>query len=237
MPESNILFTVCARNGSKGVVNKNVRELKGKPLIQYTLEFLEKCSFKTHTVVSTDGDPIESVVKDKVDFVHRRCAELAGDETPRWPVLVDVVKAAEKKFNISYDYVFDFLGTAPLRTMKDMHVCYEMVCQKGVDNVVTAVPSHRNPYFNMLQMDGSNAYPQVVCNIDGEITRRQDAPETYDMNGSIYAFKKEALLKSPNLFTKNTRLHIMSELTGVDVDTEADFEFLEFLLDKHGTIE
>lgn len=234
MQANKVLFTLCARNGSKGVVNKNVRNILNKPLIMYTIEFLQKCDFKTHLVVSTDGNPISNVVKNDVDWVHQRPSELAGDTVARWPVLIDVVEACEKKYSIEYDYIFDFLGTAPLRRSEDLDACYQMVQKDDVDNVVTAVPSHRNPYFNMLQIKPSRVNPEIICKAEKEITRRQDAPETYDMNGSIYAWKRESLFSSSQLLNRNTRLHVMPELTSVDVDTEKDFEFLEFLIKKHG---
>ncbi len=237
MQESKVLFAICARNGSKGVVNKNVRSVLNKPLIMYSIEFLKKCAFKTHLVVSTDGNPISDVVKNDVDWVHQRSSELAGDTVARWPVLIDVVEACEKKYSIQYDYIFDFLGTAPLRRKEDLEACYQWVKKDNVDNVVTAVPSHRNPYFNMLELDASQSTPKIVCEPEKEITRRQDAPDTYDMNGSIYAWKRASLFKSPKLFSDKTRLHIMPERTSVDIDTEEDFEYLEFLMNKHGNPE
>jgi CMP-N,N'-diacetyllegionaminic acid synthase len=215
------------------VVNKNVREVHSKPLLLHTTDLLMQCDIKTHCVVSTDGTPIKRIVESSVDYVHDRPTELASDTAARWPVLIDVVEAAEKKFGVQYDYVFDFLGTAPIRRLEDIQACFELVKQEGVDNVITAVLSHRNPYFNMVEMDGSATHPKIVCKPKKEVTRRQDAPDTYDMNGSIYAWKRASLFKSSVLLTERTRLHIMPEYTSVDIDTEQDFDYLEFLMKKY----
>ena len=223
-----VLFLVCARNGSKGILHKNIVPLANKPLIHHTLDFLNTCDFKQHLVLSTDGDPIAKCCKDKVDWVLDRPAELATDEAGRYPVLTHAVKSAEAHFGVTYDYVFDFLGTAPFRRRVDLEACYRLIQDPGVSNVITAVPSHRNPYFNMVEC-GPHGAPQVVKNI-GSILRRQDAPKTYDMNGSIYAWKRETLLNNSALFGEHTRMHIMPPETGIDIDTEFDLTLANFML-------
>jgi CMP-N,N'-diacetyllegionaminic acid synthase len=229
MPNS-VLFLVCARNGSKGIRNKNLIPLGGKPLIHHTLDFLNECTFKSHLVLSTDGDPIALSCRKKVDWVIDRPAELATDEAGRYPVLIQALVSAEAHFGIQYDYVFDFLGTAPFRRMIDLEACYKLVQEPLVSNVITAVPSHRNPYFNMVECSANGA-PQVVKNTS-TFLRRQDAPATYDMNGSIYAWKRNHLMQTPALFGEQTRLHIMPAETGIDIDTEFDLKLANFMIDQ-----
>lgn len=227
MPDR-VLFLLCARNGSKGILNKNLVELGGKPLIHHSLELLKKSSLHTHLVLSTDGDPIASACAHLVDHVIERPSHLAGDETGRYPVLRQALEAAEQHFSITYDYIFDFLGTAPFRSLDDIQAVYDLIQEPQTGNVITAVPSHRNPYFNMVEIsdDGS---PQVVKTTK-EILRRQDAPETYDMNGSIYAWKRQHLINEPRLMTPKTRLHVMPEETGVDIDTPFDLKIAAFMM-------
>lgn len=227
-----VLFLLCGRNGSKGVPNKNVRPVLGKPLMMYTVEGLKECGFYTHLVVSTDGDPIKSAVKGHVDLVIDRPSELATDTIGRWPTLKHALESCEKQFDIRYDYVFDFLVTAPLRRVEDLNTCFELIQQDAVSNVITATPSHRSPYFNMVEVDPETNAPVIVKAESGPFFRRQDAPETYDMNGSIYAWKRDVLLEGDNLFLKKTKLHIMPSYTSIDIDTEEDFEYLEFILNK-----
>lgn len=222
-----ILFLTCARNGSKGVVDKNIIDVAGKPLMHYTLELLREFGDKADLVLSTDGDPIKSSCEGLVDYIVDRPDELAGDEIGRTPVLKHALEKAEEYFAVQYDYIFDFLVTAPIRNNKDIQACLDYIEQDHVDNVITAVPSHRNPYFNMVEL--KEGAPKVVMD-ETVFVRRQDAPATYDMNGSIYAWKRKSFLEGAKLFTSKTKLHVMDERSGVDVDTEFDLEVLRSLL-------
>ena len=221
-----ILFLVCARNGSKGVPHKNVADVGGKPLIHHTLATLRACEFKEHVVLSTDGDPIASTCKGWVDHIIDRPAHLAGDEVARAPVLKHALEEAEEHFKVRYDYMFDFLATSPFRDQEDLKTCLELIQLEGVENVFSVVPSKCNPYFNMVELEGTA--PRLVKSA-GNLARRQDAPQTYDMNGSIFAWTRQAIVEGAELFTPKTRLHIMPERCGVDVDTPHDLEVLRSL--------
>lgn len=226
--ETSVLFICCARNGSKGVPDKNIAIVENKPLICYTLDLLKQVPFKNHLVLSTDGDPIAKICRDKVDYLIDRPSDLAEDDTPRWPVLIHAVEQAESYFKCKYDYVFDFLVTSPFRRVEDVIQCYELVQEDGVGNVITGVSAHRNPYFNMVELN--DGVPQLVKKLPKQLTRRQDAPLVYDMNGSVYAWKRDFLFSSDQLITSSTRLHVMPEEYGLDVDTAFDLELLELLM-------
>jgi CMP-N-acetylneuraminic acid synthetase len=221
------LFLTCARNGSKGIKNKNLAEVAGKPLIHHTLDFLKTSQLDHDLVLSSDGDPIASACQDKVDLLVQRPEALASDTAARAPVLKHAFEQAEAHFGTRYELVFDFLVTAPLRSHVDIQACLELLQKQDVENVITAVPSHRSPYFNMVELEGQA--PKVVKGL-GDCTRRQDAPATFDMNGSIYAWTREAFLRGAKLFTPKTRLHVMDESTGIDVDTAFDLKILKHLI-------
>ncbi|MBF0197913.1 MAG: acylneuraminate cytidylyltransferase family protein [Planctomycetes bacterium] len=228
MKEKKILFLCCARNGSKEVAHKNIAPIAGKPLMHYTLELIKKIPWKSNVVLSTDGDPIASSCRDLVDYTIDRPSHLADDQCSRWPVLIHALEESEQHFQIKYDYIFDFLVTAPFRKESDILACYDLVQQEGVDNVITGVKAHRSPYFNMVEL--RKGYPQLVKNMDDQLARRQDAPPVFDMNGSVYAWKREALIQSDVLLSPKTRLHIMPEETSLDVDTAFDLKCVDLLM-------
>ena len=93
-------------------------------------------------------------------------------------------------------------------------------------NLITAVPARRNPYFNLVEIQNN----KVVKSKEGNFTTRQSAPKCYDMNASIYIFKRDYLLENDSVFGKNTGLFVMDESTAFDVDSELDFKIVEFLI-------
>jgi N-acylneuraminate cytidylyltransferase/CMP-N,N'-diacetyllegionaminic acid synthase len=99
----------------------------------------------------------------------------------------------------------------------------------GVSNVITAMPARRSPYFNMveLQVDGTVKLAKTAAST---IARRQDAPQCFDMNASIYAWRREVLLSQDTLFLPKTRLHVMPEERSWDIDSEVDFAIVEALM-------
>lgn len=227
-----VLFMVCARNGSKGVPNKNIVEVLGKPLIHYSLETISACPFKTHSVVSTDGDPIASVVKEKTDLVIQRPSDLAEDDSPRWPVLIHALGEAEVYFNCKYDYVFDLQATAPLRNQWDLEQCFKIIQTPSVTNMYSVAEAARNPYFNMVELE-ENGAPRLSKELKGEFTSRQSSPKVYEMNASIYAWKRDALLETSELHRDSTRVHIMPDLRSIDVDRAIDLKILKLVMEEN----
>jgi CMP-N-acetylneuraminic acid synthetase len=228
--ESDVLFLICARNGSKGIANKNVAEVVGKPLILHTIDQLNTFEHAHRTIVSTDGDPIESVCRSKVDLILSRPAELATDHAIRLPVVMHALAEAEKYFECRFKYILDFLVTAPCRNHQDIEAVINLLRKPGVGNVITVTPAKRNPYFNQIEFDGS--CPKLVKQWEQDIPGRQMAPEVYDMNASIFGWEREHLLSAPRIHTKKTRAYIMPEERSIDVDTPMDLEFLNFIMQK-----
>ena len=86
-------------------------------------------------------------------------------------------------------------------------------------------------YFNLVEVDNSGKVA-LSKPLEKAVLRRQDAPKTYDMNASIYIWKREVILHSNSIFLENTGLYVMPEERSIDIDTELDFEIVEFLLKR-----
>ncbi|MDD3375046.1 MAG: acylneuraminate cytidylyltransferase family protein [Candidatus Omnitrophica bacterium] len=229
----NILVTICARAGSKGVKNKNIRELAGKPLVAYAIEQAQEWGKAAHIVVSTDSQQISKLAQDcgaEVPFLREK--QLASDESGKIAAIIDAWKRSEAHFGCSYDYVIDLDVTAPLRAMSDIDACLDLAVKKKALNVITVVPAHRNPYFNMVQ-DVGDGRARLVNGDQQEYLRRQDAPQIFDMNASIYVFGRGFLEQELNLFTEKTFCHVMGGISRYDIDCELDFEMVEMIV-KNG---
>lgn len=228
----NILCTICARGGSKGVKNKNIKELNGKPLIAYTIEQAKASGLFEHIVISTDSDDIAQTAKRYgAEVFFKRSAEMASDTAGKLDVIRDAFARSEEHYGKTFDYLVDLDATAPLRSVEDIVDSFEQFMQNDNDNLITAMPSRRSPYFNLVEVD-NNGKVSLSKKLDSTVVRRQDAPKSYDMNASIYIWKRDTILNENSIFLEKTGLYVMPEERSIDIDNELDFEFVEFLMRK-----
>jgi len=223
-----IIATICARGGSKGVPGKNVRPLAGKPLIVHTIETARKCRLIDKIIVSTDSPQIADIAKSygaEVPFM--RPPELATDTAPKLAAIQHAVRFLEAQQAYHPDIIVDLDPTSPLRTVKDIEASIKIVRDEGADNVFSVIRAHRNPYFNMVEV--INGRVQLVKQAASPAVRRQDAPPVYDMNASIYVWKRGVLLNNDSLFLARTRIYEMPEWAR-DIDGEIDFKFAEYII-------
>src|SRR5215216_5729007 len=147
-----ILATICCRGGSKGVPGKNIKNLKGKPLIAYTIEAAKASTLINDLIISTDDVTIADIAKKygaSVPFM--RPADLASDIASKWPVFIHAVEEYEKLTGNIVDYLVDLDVTVPLKTSEDIDGAIQMaLADTGTDVVITGYEPERNPYFNMM---------------------------------------------------------------------------------------
>jgi CMP-N-acetylneuraminic acid synthetase len=229
-----ILLTICARGGSKGIPGKNIKLLNGKPLLFYTIKIAKQFREAlegVNIVLSTDSEEIEEVAAFYgITGGYRRPASLGEDSVGKIDVLKDVLIWSEKATGLTYDYVLDLDVTSPLRNLNDL-----MSGLKLIENDKTAVslfsvsPPKRNPYFNIVEEKKNGYYAQVAKPRKG-ISTRQSAPRVFDLNASFYYYKRE-------FFTNNykgaiTDKSLIYEVPHIcfDLDEPLDFEILSFLM-------
>lgn len=231
----NILFTICARAGSKGVMGKNTRIFCGRPLVQYTLEIYEKYlkkysreGNKIELAVNTDSDILLEQIQNKgteYTFVRRKDI-LAGDSAAKGEVIRDTWLETEKAKNEIYDLVVDLDVTSPLRNLEDVEGTINQVIQNEKCNFAYSVTvSRRNPYFNMVCRKEDGFYDRII---PSGYTARQQVPECLDMNASIYVYSRNYLM---DMSTENRRALVwkMEDSVVLDIDSEIDFELMEVL--------
>lgn len=226
----NIICTICARGGSKGVKNKNIRPLLGKPLIAYTIEVAKICGLFEHIVISTDSDAIAEIGQQYgAEVFFKRPDDLSSDTAAKLPVIRHAFLESEKHFAKEYAAIVDLDATSPLRLPADISGSWELFKKGCYGNVITAMPSRKSPYFNLVEL-GEDGKVVLSKQLEKGIARRQDAPKCFDMNASIYIWGRDSLLKNTSVISENTGLFVMPEERSIDIDTELDFRFVEFLM-------
>ncbi len=222
-----ILYLIPARGGSKGIPGKNIKPLLGKPLIHYSIESARELSNDADICVTTEDPKIARCVNEvglEVPFL--RPASLATDTATSNDVIVHAVQYYKDQ-GIEYDVVVLLQPTSPFRTKQYILSAIDAL-DADTEMVVSVKVGHSNPYINLVEED-DHGYLKI-CKGDGNITRRQDAPEVYEYNGSIYAIRIASLLEKKNLkhFTKVKKLVMPSHLS-IDIDTHEDWALAQII--------
>lgn len=226
------ICTICARGGSKGVKGKNVRMLAGKPLIAHSIEQAKASGLFDILAVSSDSNEILEVARKwGCDFLIKRPDELATDHAAKLPVIRHCVAEVERLSGREFDTFVDLDATSPLRLPADIVGAVSLLESSGIGNVLTGMPARRSPYFNLVEVD-SIGVVHLSKPLSQSVVRRQDAPPCFDMNASIYVWRRPALFESEGLFNPDTRLYIMPEERSIDIDSELDFYFVEYMFNK-----
>lgn len=227
----NILFTICGRSGSKGIKNKNCRDFLGKPLVYYTIDVISQyqknhCEDHHTVALNTDSYTLKNIVDQQtmceIEYVLRK-EELAGDDVSKVAVIADTLNQLEEKKKCQYEMVVDLDITSPLRTVKDLEHLIEKKMNSNCDAVFSVTEARRNPYFNMVKKT-EKGYERVITS---NYTARQQAPEIYDMNASLYAYSPDFLKCGKGLFEGQCEIIIMKDTGVLDLDRESDFELME----------
>lgn len=225
------LCTICARGGSKGVPNKNIRDLVGKPLIAHTIEQAKASRLFAKIAVSSDSDEILAVAKKfGADFLIKRPPELASDQSAKIPAIQHCALSAENLAGQVFDTYVDLDCTSPLRNQQDLlGAVAQFEANPKADNLITGAPARRSPYFNLVELSSDN-YVSLSKKLAHQVLRRQDSPKCFDMNGSIYIWRREVLMQAQAVLLDKTIIYIMPEERSVDIDTELDFKIVEMIL-------
>ena len=224
-----ILCTICMRAGSKGVKNKNLKLINNKPLMYYTINNAIKSGLFENIVVSTDSKNILKKAKYYgAEGWFLRPKKLSLDRSPKVPVIRHALFEAEKHYNKKFEIIIDLDVTSPLRKVEDILNAYKYFVRKKTDILLTGCKSKKNPYFNMVEVVKNKI--RRVKKLKKNIYRRQDAPNIYDINASIYIWKRKSLVNFRSFFNNNTIFYEMSKNRSWDIDSDFDFKIVQYLL-------
>ncbi len=221
--EKKILAVIPARGGSKGVPRKNIRELAGKPLIAWTIEAAKKSKYIDRLILSSEDPEIIEVAKSygcEVPFV--RANELAQDDTPGIEVVLDAVQRCP-----GYTHVLLLQPTSPFRTHKHIDDLIEEFNQAKINCIVSVTKPDKHPMWSFLMTDDNSLTPFYDYDIP---LNRQALPPAYVLNGAFYLAGINWLIKKRTFLSKESYGFVMSQDISLDIDTEIDFKFCEFLM-------
>lgn len=224
------LAIIPARSGSKGLKDKNIKLLNGKPLLAYTIEAAKKSGLFDEIMVSTDSREYADIAKKwgaNVPFL--RSDELSNDTASSW----DVVKEVIERYRIlgtEFDTVALLQPTSPLRTSNDIVEGYKVLKEKAANFVIGVCEMDHSPLWaNTLPEDLSMENfirPEVVK------MPRQSIPTYYRINGALYIVKVDYLMRTPDIYGDRSFASVMKKENSVDIDSEVDFDIASYLL-KH----
>ena len=234
-----VLAVIPARGGSKGVPGKNIRPLAGLPLIAHSIRLAQRCPEVAKCIVSTDSEEIISVAREydaEVPFL--RPAELAGDDTPMWPVLQHALAQMESIECCHYGSVLLLSPASPARLPEDVAKAIQLLEQdEHAVGVVAASKPSFHPRWACIDIAEDGYMRQSFP--DGKVyVRRQDIPAIYRINGALYLWRRDYLATSeaPRYFEMPHTMLEIPESRVIDIDTLHDLRLAELIL-KDGMIQ
>lgn len=220
------LATICARGGSKGLPGKNTKLLLGEPLITWSIIQAKQSGLFEYIAVSSDDKLAISLAwAAGANFFIDRPKELATDEIGKLPAIIHTVESVENQINLKFDTIVDLDVTSPLRTAEDIVAAVRLQEETNCTNVITGTPARHSPYFNLVELKDNIAQLSKPSFFE----RRQDSPECFDMNASIYVWNRDKFMIDPKLFYPDTRLYVMPRERSVDIDDQLDFDIVEMI--------
>lgn len=222
-----MLALIPARGGSKGLPGKNIRPLKGRPLIGWSIEAARASRYVSRIVVSSDDEEILAVARDQgAETPFRRPASLAGDATPGMDVVLHALDQLA-----GFEWVVLLQPTSPLRLAADIDAAIEQCLKTNAPACVSVCEAPASPWW-MFEV-GAECRMRSFLPAEQRPVRRQDLPDLYALNGAVYVAKTEWLRMSLSFLTEETVAYVMPPARSVDIDTLFDFQLAECLLENY----
>jgi CMP-N,N'-diacetyllegionaminic acid synthase len=225
-----VLGLIPAREGSKGILGKNIKLLDGKPLIQYAIEGALESQSIDKVVVSTDSQEIADISKNfgaEVPFI--RPSYLADDSSPTIDTVIHCLQYYQNQGEY-FDAVCLLQTTHPFRTSQDIESSIEKFKEDSADSLISVieVPQEFNPHWVYIKDSGGNL--KIATGEKKIISRRQELPDAFIRNGAIYITKASVLIKEKSLYGNKISAYSMTSKNHVNLDTMADWGKAEAIL-------
>jgi CMP-N,N'-diacetyllegionaminic acid synthase len=224
-----VLAIVPARGGSKGVPDKNLRQLAGRSLLDRTADVARRSGVIDRIVLTTDSEALAAVGRDAgLDVPFMRPASLAQDDTPMLPVVRHAIDEVVRG-GWSPDVIVLLQPTSPLRKPDHIRDAVALLRSSGADSVVTVVeiPKHHSPDY-VMRIDDGRLKPFLPEG--ARVTRRQDARAAYSRDGTVYAFRRDTLERFSSIYGEHCRPLIVDPHDSLSIDSPADWSAAERIL-------
>ena len=221
-----ICSIITARGGSKGVPKKNIKPLNGKPVIAYSIEESLKSNLIKETYVTTENEEISEVSVKYGAKVIDRPKELAQDNSTSVDVVLHSLNYLEDNDDFP-DFFVLLQPTSPLRTKEDIEKAIKLFIENECNALISV---SQLDHSSMMSFEIQNNFLTPNCDEKFLNKRRQELPSFYCPNGAIYITTPTSLRKNKTFIPTKTIPYIMPKERSVDLDTELDFKFAEFIL-------
>lgn len=226
-----ILGIIPARGKSKALPHKNIKPIRGKPLIAWTINAARKSRYLDRVIVSTEDETIRQIARNfRADTPFLRPKHLATDNAKTIDVIFHALNWLEDKGEL-YDLVILLQPTSCLRLSKDIDNSIELLFSKEAKSIVSVCEVEHHPHWaNTLPKDHSMERflnPKILNK------NRQALPRFYRLNGAIYLAYTDYVKRKNGFFGKETLAYIMPKDRSIDIDEDLDFRIADFLLRSH----
>ena len=218
---------IPARSGSKGLKDKNIKLLNGKPLMAYTIEAALKSEQFDDVMVSTDSEKYAEIAKSfgaKVPFL--RSAETSTDKASSWDTVAEVLgRYAEN--GQTFETLCLLQPTSPFRTAEDIKNAYELYNSKADFAVISVCEAEHSPLW-CGHLPESGEFLNFIN--EDAMKQRQAGEKFYRLNGAIYIVNCEKFKTDRYFYQSGSFAYIMPQERSIDIDTALDFKMAEFLI-------
>jgi len=220
---------ITARSGSKGLPDKNIKELNGKPLLAYSIEAAKESGCFDIIHLSTDSEKYAEIGREYgADLPFLRSPETSSDTASSESVIRFVLSEYEKR-GMKFDIFALLQPTSPLREAEDIKECFSILSEEGVSSVVAVTEMDHSPLWSNTLPDNHSldGFLDKTKNVD-----RHHLPTYYRINGAMYLSYVDAYTSHDALYGPNSRAYIMPQIRSVDIDTELDFRIAEAIMES-----
>lgn len=222
---------IPARKGSKGILNKNLADLNGKPLVQYSIEVAKEAESIDFVVVTTDWLEVKKLSESlDVDYIRDRPANLSSDTASMAETIDDVLAWLATEYDVIVDAFVLLQPTSPLRVKSDIDNSVAMLTNE-YDSVIGVSKIQEHP-FECVEVTSDGSWNYLI-EPSSKFTRRQDYDRDFNfINGAIYTVKADFFKKSHLFVSKRTYFYLMPKERSVDIDHQYDLDLANFLLSR-----
>ncbi len=232
MTEVKALAIIPARGGSKGIPNKNIIQLSGKPLMNWTIEACLQSSFVSRVIVSSDDEDILETAIAAGSEALTRPLNLASDEALTVPVISHVIESLGEQL-IGIRYIVLMQPTSPLRTASHLNSAFQKLLTSNASSLISVVKPNHSPLKSFLVND---SYLKGIVNDEYPFMGRQDLPATYQANGAIYIVDIDEFQMKKSLLTEKCIPFEMDANSSIDIDNYSDLKLAEEIISDNRLI-
>ena len=228
MLHKEVICIIPARKGSKGVRNKNIKKVKGKPLVQYSIDTAKKISNLVDICVSTDSLNVKKIVKkNRIKFFGLRPKNLSGDFAETKDVVKYELLKYEKQRKSKYKYILVLQPTTPIRDIKKIKKIINLIKKnKKIDSVIS-IKDVEGDHPLRMKVFKNNLLQNYSGKLNEDMRPRQKLPKVYIRSGSFYLIKRTSFMKIGSLVGKHCHGEILYGLETVNIDNIRDLKYLE----------